>query len=34
MTPDHDINIVFTRALAGSTDYHLGRFRAVPGFII
>jgi len=30
MTPDHDINIPFTRMLAGSTDYHLGGFRAVP----
>ena len=28
--PDHDINIIFTRMLAGSTDYHLGGFRAVP----
>jgi alpha-glucosidase len=28
--PDHDINIPFTRMLAGSTDYHLGGFRAVP----
>ena len=31
MTPDHDINIPFTRMLAGATDYHLGGFRAVPG---
>ena len=30
VTPDHDINIPFTRMLAGSTDYHLGGFRAVP----
>ncbi len=30
VTPDHDLNIVFTRGLAGSTDYHLGGFRAVP----
>lgn len=30
ITPDHDLNIVFTRNLAGSTDYHLGGFRAVP----
>ena len=30
ITPDHDLNIVFTRGLAGSTDYHLGGFRAVP----
>ncbi|HEY9004048.1 MAG TPA: glycoside hydrolase family 97 protein [Mucilaginibacter sp.] len=28
VTPDADVNIVFTRALAGSTDYHLGGFRA------
>jgi alpha-glucosidase len=26
---DHDINMPFTRGLAGSTDYHLGGFRAV-----
>jgi alpha-glucosidase len=26
--PDADINIPFTRMLAGSTDYHLGGFRA------
>jgi alpha-glucosidase len=30
LTPDHDINMPFTRMLAGSTDYHLGGFRAVP----
>jgi alpha-glucosidase len=30
LSPDHDINIPFTRGLAGSTDYHLGGFRAVP----
>lgn len=30
LPPDHDINIPFTRMLAGSTDYHLGGFRAVP----
>jgi alpha-glucosidase len=30
ITPDHDINIPFTRMLAGSTDYHLGGFRAAP----
>ncbi len=30
MTPDHDINVPFTRMLAGATDYHLGGFRAVP----
>ena len=28
VTPDADINIPFTRMLAGSTDYHLGGFRA------
>ncbi len=30
LSPDHDIMIPFTRGLAGSTDYHLGGFRAVP----
>ena len=30
LSPDDDINIPFTRILAGSTDYHLGGFRAVP----
>jgi len=30
LSPDHDIVIPFTRMLAGSTDYHLGGFRAVP----
>ena len=30
LSADHDINIPFTRMLAGSTDYHLGGFRAVP----
>ncbi|MFI5153857.1 MAG: glycoside hydrolase family 97 protein [Chitinophagales bacterium] len=30
VNPDHDINFPFTRMLAGSTDYHLGGFRAVP----
>jgi alpha-glucosidase len=29
LSPDHDINMPFTRGLAGSTDYHLGGFRAV-----
>lgn len=29
LSPSHDINIPFTRMLAGSTDYHLGGFRAV-----
>ena len=27
---DHDLDMPFTRGLAGSTDYHLGGFRAVP----
>lgn len=26
---DHDINMPFTRVIAGATDYHLGGFRAV-----
>lgn len=30
VSPQHDLNIVFTRLLAGATDYHLGGFRAVP----
>jgi alpha-glucosidase len=30
VTPAHDLNIVFTRLLAGATDYHLGGFRAAP----
>ena len=30
VTPEADLNIVFTRMLAGSTDYHLGGFRALP----
>ncbi len=30
LSPDHDINIPFTRMLAGATDYHMGGFRAVP----
>lgn len=29
LTADHDIAMPFTRLLAGSTDYHLGGFRAV-----
>ncbi|HMJ70798.1 MAG TPA: glycoside hydrolase family 97 protein [Cyclobacteriaceae bacterium] len=28
LSPDHDLDIVFSRMLAGSTDYHLGGFRA------
>lgn len=32
LPPDHDIMIPFTRMLAGSTDYHMGGFRAAaPG---
>ena len=30
LSPDHDINMPFTRLLAGAADYHLGGFRAVP----
>lgn len=30
ITPDHDLNIVYTRMIAGSTDYHLGGFRSTP----
>ncbi|MGV8878486.1 MAG: glycoside hydrolase family 97 protein [Sphingobacteriaceae bacterium] len=30
ISPDHDIDMPFTRLLAGATDYHLGGFRAVP----
>lgn len=30
LSPDHDIMMPFTRLLAGTTDYHLGGFRAVP----
>jgi alpha-glucosidase len=30
VTPDHDLNIVFTRLIAGPADYHLGGFRAAP----
>lgn len=29
LSPDHDLNIALIRGLAGSTDYHLGGFRAV-----
>jgi alpha-glucosidase len=29
VSPDHDLDIAFTRTIAGSTDYHLGGFRAV-----
>ncbi|MGF7078718.1 alpha-glucosidase [Mucilaginibacter sp. UYCu711] len=30
LTPEHDLDLAFTRLLAGPTDYHLGGFRAVP----
>ncbi|MEO6000288.1 MAG: glycoside hydrolase family 97 protein [Chitinophagaceae bacterium] len=30
ITPDDDIEIPFTRLLAGPTDYHLGGFRTMP----
>jgi len=30
ITPQDDINVVFTRLLAGPTDYHLGGCRAIP----
>ena len=30
VTPGADVNIAFTRLLAGSTDYHLGGFNALP----
>ena len=30
LTAGHDLDIAFTRLIAGSTDYHLGGFRAVP----
>ncbi len=30
VTPDADLDIVFTRMLAGATDYHQGGFRALP----
>lgn len=30
VTPGHDLNIVFTRMLAGPSDYHMGGFRAAP----
>ena len=29
-TADHDISMPFTRLLAGTADYHLGGFRALP----
>lgn len=30
VSPDHDLDVAFTRLLAGATDYHLGGFRATP----
>src|SRR5688572_1810244 len=30
ITPEADLNIVFTRMLAGATDYHQGGFNALP----
>ena len=29
-TPEHNLNMAFTRLIAGPMDYHLGGFRAVP----
>jgi alpha-glucosidase len=29
-TPEHNLNLAFTRLIAGPMDYHLGGFRAVP----
>lgn len=29
ISPEHDLDVAFTRLLAGPTDYHLGGFRAV-----
>lgn len=29
ISPEHNLNVVYTRMLAGPTDYHLGGFRAV-----
>ncbi len=29
LTPEHDLDLAFTRLLAGPTDYHLGGFNAV-----
>ncbi len=29
-TPGHDVDMAFTRLIAGPMDYHLGGFRAVP----
>ncbi|MGE9312368.1 glycoside hydrolase family 97 protein [Niabella sp. CJ426] len=30
LSPNHDLDVAFTRLLAGATDYHLGGFRATP----
>lgn len=30
VTPDHNVNVAYTRAPAGPLDYHLGGFRSVP----
>jgi alpha-glucosidase len=30
ISAEHDLDIAFTRMLAGASDYHLGGFRAVP----
>src|SRR5699024_1825099 len=30
LSPNHDLDVVFTRLLAGPASYHLGGFRAVP----
>jgi len=30
LSPEHDLDIAFARLIAGSTDYHMGGFRAVP----
>jgi alpha-glucosidase len=29
-TPEHNLNMLFTRMIAGPMDYHLGGFRSVP----
>ena len=29
-TPQHSVNVAYTRALAGPVDFHLGGFRSVP----
>lgn len=30
MSANHDLDVAFTRLLAGTTDYHLGGFRSLP----